>query len=297
MPRVIELTRSWVLALVLSLGLLGETFAFAPSEPLAAPAPPEFKKVGIDQTKLGQSIRLDTEFTNAEGEKVKLAQYFNQGKPVMVLMVYYRCPMLCPMTLSALNEGLGELDWTPGDKFDVLTISVDPAETAAMAKTQKTTYIGRLNKPEAADHWNFLVGEEPEIAKLAGDLGFGFEYDPKSREYAHDSALYLLTEDGRIARILPGLQYTPDKLRLAILEAGEGKIGNILDQIFLQCFHFDPSTGNYYFAQNAMRIGGLITLVLLFGPIGFFIWKERRAARAKGAMGQEAPVHTTVSQP
>ena len=256
---------------------------------------PGAEGVRVEQ-KLGEKISLDTPFTNAEGEKVTLRHYFDRGQPVALTVVYYRCPMLCGLTLTALVDGLKGLDWHPGENFQVLTVSMDPRETAEMAKAQKNSYLSQLEKPEAAQGWDFMVGEQESITKLTEELGFHYNFIEKTGEYAHESALFLLTADGRIARVLPGTSFESQSLKLGLLEAGEGKIGSFLDTIFLKCYHYDPASGSYRFAMGAMRIGGLITMLLLFGPIAFFVWRERRSARNK-AMGQAAPVHTTASLP
>lgn len=259
--------------------------------PFSMQPPPGAEGVNIEQ-KLGEKIRLDAQFTDSEGKTVALSDFFNRDKPVAITVIYYRCPMLCGLTLSALTEAMHGLDWVPGKEFDVLVISMDPRETAEMAKSQKNLYVERLRKPDAASGWHFMVGSPEAIEQATGDLGFHFNYIESTGEYAHDSGLFLLTPDGRIARVLSGTNYTVQDLKLGLLEAGEGKIGSFLDTIFLRCYHYDPTSGTYRFAISAMRVAGLITIVLLFGPIAFFIWRERRAAQARKAVGAPDPMQT-----
>ncbi len=256
---------------------------------------PGAEGVRVEQ-KLGERISLDTEFTNAEGKKVALSEYFKPGKPVALTVVYYRCPMLCGLTLNALVDGLKGLDWVPGENFEVLTLSMDPRETPKLAQAQKEAYLSALEKSEAAKGWEFFVGEEASIRKLTNELGFHYNYIEKTGEFAHDSALFLLTADGRIARVLPGTNYDSKTLKMALMEAGEGKIGSFLDTIFFMCYHYDPASGTYRLAIKVMRIGGIATIFLLFGPIGIFLWRERRAMRASKAAEQTASAQKIPSQ-
>lgn len=233
---------------------------------------------GIDVIEhLGEKIPLDLTFTNDKGERVQLSKYFNQEKPVVLVLAYYSCPMLCTIVLNGLVNGLNKVDWTPGEEFTVLTISIDPTETAQLAAAKKSRYLDSYDKPGAQQGWDFFVGEESQSKALADAVGFQYYYDEPNEQYAHPAVVFILTEEGNISRYLYGIEYKPNDLRLGLLEASEGKVGSTLDKLILYCYHFDPDAGSYtLFAANVMRLGGLATLILLTLAIGALWFRERR---------------------
>jgi protein SCO1/2 len=176
-------------------------------------------------------------------------------------------------------EGLKELSWTPGKEFEVVTVSIDPQETATLAMLKKESYITELGRPGAASGWHFLTGREANIRKLTDAVGFGYRYDNERQQYAHPAGIFLVTPDGRMARYLYGVVFDPRTLKLALTEAGEGKVGNAGDQILLYCYHYDANAGRYVIAAtNIMRLGGATT-ALVVGLWLFSVW--RRGARKK----------------
>jgi protein SCO1 len=224
--------------------------------------PELLKQVGIDQ-KLNQSIPLDLAFRDEDGNKVQLGQFFGQ-KPVVLALVYYNCPMLCTQVLNGVESSLKELSTDIGKQFDVVTISIDPTESHVLAKTKKEMYVGMYGRPGAAQGWHFLTGDEPQIKQLANAVGFRFAYDPDTKQFAHASAIMLLTPEGKISRYFYGIQYATRDLRLGLVEASEGKIGSPVDQVLLFCYHYDPKTGKYgLLISHIIQTGGALTVLIL----------------------------------
>jgi protein SCO1/2 len=243
---------------------------------LADQVPPQLEEVGIEEH-LDAELPMDLKFRDEYGEVVTLGDYFDGTKPVILTLNYYKCPMLCGLQLNGLLDGLMDLDWTPGQEFEMVTVSINPLETPALATEKKQNYIKRYERPSAAKGWHFLTGREPEIRQLASTLGFGYTYDRKTGEYAHAAAIFLATPDGRVARYLYGIEYPEKRLRLALLEASAGEIGTTIDQLILYCFHYDPSSRRYApVAINIMRLGGGVTVLVLGLSLGGYWLREAR---------------------
>jgi protein SCO1/2 len=224
--------------------------------------PELLKQVGIDQ-KLNQSIPLNLTFRDENGAPVQLAQFFGQ-KPVILTLVYYNCPMLCTQVLNGVESSLKELSTDIGNQFDVVTISIDPTESHVLAKTKKEMYVGMYGRPGASQGWHFLTGDEPQIKQLADTVGFRYAYDPDTKQFAHASAIMLLTPEGKISRYFYGIQYPTRDLRLGLVEASEGKIGTPVDQVLLFCYHYDPTTGKYgLLISHIIQAGGALTVLIL----------------------------------
>jgi len=243
---------------------------------LADQVPPQLEEVGIEEH-LDAKLPMNLEFRDEYGAVVTLGDYFDGEKPVILTLNYYKCPMLCGLQLNGLLDGLMELDWTPGLEFEMVTVSINPLETPALATEKKQNYMKRYERPSAAKGWHFLTGREPEIRQLASTLGFGYSYDRKTGEYAHAAAIFVSTPDGRVARYLYGIEYPPRRLRLALLEASAGEIGTTIDQLILYCFHYDPSSRRYSpVAMNIMRLGGGATALILGLSLGGYWLREAR---------------------
>ena len=244
------------------------------------PLPKELEGVGITE-RPGARIPLDLEFTAEDGKPVRLGTYFDGKKPVILNLGYYRCPMLCGLVLSGLLQGLKETAWTVGREFEVVTVSIDPLETPTLARLKKESYLSDYGRPGAAAGWHFLTGREANIRKLADAVGFGYRYVPEREEYAHAAALFMATPDGHLSRTLYGVQYAAGTLRMALTEAGQGKVGSVADRILLTCFHYDAAEGRYAVAAAAlMRIGAGATALALGGWL-LARW-VRDARRANG---------------
>jgi protein SCO1/2 len=241
---------------------------------LATAAPPPPPNITIAQ-KLNTQIPLDLMFRDELGRVVRLREYFGK-RPVVLDFVYYRCPMLCPIVLEGTTEALTNLKYDIGKEFDVITVSIDPRDKPADAARMKDKFIKRYGRLQSANGWHFLTAHETSIKQLADAVGFQYVYDPKMDQFAHGAALFVLTPDGRTSRYFFGFEYKPRDLRLAIYEAGEGKIGGLADQLLLLCFHYDPKIGKY--SRDAMlftRAGGVATVLALGGFIFVMIRKER----------------------
>lgn len=224
--------------------------------------PDLLKQVGIDQ-KLNQSVPLNLTFRDEHGQTVRLGQYFGQ-RPVILTLVYYNCPMLCTQVLNGVESGLKELPLDIGKQFNVVTVSIDPSEGHVLAEVKQEMYTGMYGRPGATEGWHFLTGDEPQIKQLADAVGFRYAYDPETKQFAHASAIMILTPDGKISRYLYGIQFPSRDLRLGLVEASEGKIGSPVDAILLFCYHYDPHTGKYgLLISHVIQAGGAITLLVL----------------------------------
>jgi protein SCO1/2 len=231
-------------------------------------------KVAIAQ-KLDAQLPMDLMLRDETGRVVRLGQYFNHGKPVLLNFMYYRCPMLCPMVMDGVANGLTELRFDIGKEFDVVTVSMDPRDTPEQATAKKETYVKRYGRFGAANGWHFLTGPESAVKRLTNTVGFQYAYDIKTDQFAHGTALIAVTSTGRVSRYLYGFEYKARDLRLALVEASAGKIGTATDAILLLCYHYDPATGRYSrTAMNFVRAGGVATMLGLFGFIFIMIRKE-----------------------
>ena len=225
--------------------------------------PKALNGVGIDQ-KLNEQLPLDLVLTDENGKSVKLGDYFGK-KPVVLSLVYYQCPMLCNQMLNGMVTAFKVMAFKPGEEFEVVTVSFDPRETASLAAAKKNTYVNYLpeaRRPGAAAGWHFLTGGEASIKRLTDAVGFRYHWDEATNQFAHASAIYVTTPEGRLARYFYGIEYAPRDLRLGLIEAADNKIGSPVDQLLLYCYHYDPATGKYGArVMNMMRVGGVATLL------------------------------------
>lgn len=258
MHRIQPIRSARLLAGVLLLGA-----ATLPVRAAEEKLPPEL--AGVDVTeKLGTAIDLDLQFVNESGHERPLRDYFGKGKPVILNLVYYQCPMLCNLVLNGQVSVLRELAWTAGKEFDIVTISIDPTENWGLATRKKQYYLETYGKPEASTGWHFLADYQGNVKKLASQIGFSYRWDDRTQQFAHAAALMVLTPDGRVSRYLYGIKHKPRDVRLALAEASEGKLGSLGDKILMFCFHYDPAARSYVpFARNIMRAGGVLTMLLV----------------------------------
>jgi len=255
----------------------------------AEPLPPELEGVGVTEH-LGAQLPLDLAFVDHAGRQVRLGDYFRDGKPVILTLNYYSCPMLCGLQLNGLLAGLARLDWTAGREFRVVTVSIDPRETATLAGGKRSSFLHAYGRG-AAD-WSFLVGAEPEIARLAAAVGFGYRYDPAQKQYAHPAVLYAVSPNGRVSRYLYGIEYRPRDLKFSLMEASAGKTGSSVDRLILSCFHYDSEAHRYGpYALGIVRLGGGLT-VLALGLLLTVLWLRER--RGRSAAGRVVPAGTLL---
>jgi protein SCO1/2 len=241
--------------------------------------PPVLKDVGIDQL-LNNPVPPDLTFLDETGKTVRLGDYFGT-KPIVLTLVYYDCPQLCNQVLNGLVGTLKTLPMEPNRDFIALTVSFDPKETPALAAAKRKEYLDQLRKPQVADGWHFLTGEESQIVALTRAVGFRYVWDPVTNQYAHASGIMVLTPEGRVSRYFYGIEYAPRDLRFGLLDASAGKIGSLADQIILYCYQYDPTRGTYSLVlMRVLRIFAGMTLLSIVGLI-FFLWRQS-SKRAKG---------------
>ena len=248
--------------MVMTLSCFGQGMTQGIMSPPANVRPPGLKNVGIEQ-RLDEQIPPDLIFRDETGKSVRLGDYFG-NKPAILNLVYYRCPMLCGEVLSGLESALRVLKFDVGKEFDVLTVSFDPRETPDMATKKKAEFLKRYGRPGAAAGWHFLTGPQDSIDGLTKAAGFQYQYDPKTGQFAHSTAIMVLTPEGKIAQYYYGVEYAPKDLRLGLIQASENKIGNLADQVLLYCYHYDPTTGKYgAMIARVLQLSGLATVLLL----------------------------------
>lgn len=250
-----------------------------PGENVPNTKPPILEQVGLDQH-LNQQIPLDLMFVDENGQAVQLRQYFG-SKPVLLALVYFQCPMLCSQVQNGLTGALnGIVRFNVGRDFNVLTVSFDPRDTPQDAARDKKTYVSRYRREGAAEGWHFLTGRKDQIDALAAAVGFRYAWDPDAKQFAHASGIMLLTPDGRLARYYYGIEYYPRDVQFGLIDASQGKIGNLADQVLLYCFHYDPTQGRYSAAiLNIMRVCAVTTLVVLGGFMFVMFRRDFRTAR------------------
>ena len=270
--------------LLLLTGIRPSAWAQAPR---AEPMPKQLQGVGVTE-RLDSPIPLKLEFTDEDGRAVRLGDYFKGGRPVILTLGYYECPMLCTLVLNGLIETLKNIEWTPGREYEIVTVTINPAETYRLARLKKENYLTEYGRAGAAIGWHFLTGSEDNIKALAGAVGFGYRYDEEIEQYAHPAVIIVSTPEGHVSRYLYGIKYDPRTLRLALVEASAGKIGSTVDQVILYCYHYDAAAGRYApAAMKLMRIGGAATMILLAGFLAY-LWMGRSARREPPAGGPQS---------
>jgi protein SCO1/2 len=273
------ITAAAMVALAIGHGLPAHAQRFA-SAPYGTPAGSSptadmLRDVGIEQH-LDARLPLDAVFRDETGREVKLGDYFGD-QPVVVALVYYRCPMLCTQVLNGFLNCSQAMPLEIGRDYQVVTVSFDPRETPELAAEKKARYVGAYRRTGAVNGWHFLTGDRQSIARLTETVGFRYRFDPKSDQFAHASGIAVATPDGRLARYYYGIEFSPDDLRLGLVESSAGRIGSLVDQVLLLCFHYDPLTGKYGLViADVLRLTGLLTVILLGGFLVAMYRRERR---------------------
>jgi len=245
---------------LMALPCFGQGMTKGIMSPPANVRPPGLQNVGIEQH-LDEQIPADLSFRDETGKPVHLGDYFGK-KPMILNLVYYNCPMLCGEVLSGLEGALRVLKFDVGKEFDVLTVSFDPRETPDMATKKKAEFLKRYGRAGAAEGWHFLTGPQESIDALTKAAGFQYQYDPKTGQFAHATAIMILTPEGKIAQYYYGVDYAPKDLRLGLIQASENKIGTLADQVLLYCYHYDPTTGKYgAIISRVLKLAGIATLL------------------------------------
>jgi len=235
-------------------------------------------EVGFDQ-RLGERLPLEAEFRDEAGKPVRLGDYFGD-KPVLLALVYYHCPMLCTMISNGVASSFKGIPFEPGREFEVVFVSFDPTDTPERAAEKKAAAVERYGKAGTAPGWHFLTGDAASIAALTSATGFRYVKDESNGEFAHAAGVMVATPDGRLARYVFGIDYAPKDLKLALVEASEGKIGGVVEKLLLLCYHYDTALGRYTAVSMLwLRIAAAGTLAALVLLIAFFLLRERRARR------------------
>jgi len=244
------------------------------------PLPKELAGVGITEH-LGAQVPLDTPFRDEAGRAVRFGDVLRPGRPTILTLNYSNCAMLCSLQLTALVKAMRGVDWSAGGEFEVVTVSLDPAETPERARQSHDRYTGEYGRPSAAAGWHFLTGPEASIRAVADTVGFGYRWDEASKQFVHAPVLMLLRPDGKVARYLYGIDYPAATLRLSLRETADGKMISAVDQLILFCFHYDAEAGRYApAARNLMRVGAAATIALLAAFVAVLLRRERRKAVA-----------------
>lgn len=251
---------------------------YDPSVTVSNGMPAALKEVGIEQ-KLGEQLPLDAAFKDENGQPVKLGNYFQKGRPVILALVYYECPMLCNEVLNGLTGSLKGMSFDAGKEFDVVAISFDARENEKpdLAKNKKAAYMERYGRPGTENGWHFLTGDQAAIDAVTKAVGFNYNWDEKTKQFAHAGGIMVVTPDGRLSKYFYGIDYAPKDLKFGLMESAESKVGTAADKLLLYCYHYDPASGTYGFAiLRVLRVGGILTL-LTMGIAGFLFWRRNKA--------------------
>jgi protein SCO1/2 len=247
--------------------------------------PPMLEGVGIDEH-LGRDIDLNLTFIAENGYPVKLSDYFHKGRPVILNLIYYSCPMLCDLILNGQTAVMKEIPWNPGTEYEVVTISIDPHESFDLARRKKVTYLGAFDRP--APGWHFLCDQDGNAKKLAEQIGYHYRYDERQNQFAHTAGIFILTPEGKMSRYLYGVRYHARDVRFALAEASENKTSMTIERVLLFCYHYDPTTNAYVmFASNFMRAGGILTVIILATFLFRMIRVERRRTAERKVIVKE----------
>lgn len=257
---------------------------------------PQQENVGIVEHR-GEMIPLDVEFTNSRGKKVKLGDYFDGERPVILVMAYYTCPLLCTKMLNEVQETLNQLKWTAGKEFRVLTVSFDHRNTVSQAREKQATYLLGYDREVPESAWDFVVGDVDNIKTLAKAVGYHYKFLPDQGEFSHPSALVFLSPTGKISNYLERLDFPPGEVRLALSEAADNKIGTVFDRVVAFCFMYNPNTGKYTMvAKRVMTIGGIASMALVGTLVACFAVARSRRMRLLGlAKASASPAGSTGS--
>ncbi len=284
-------TRRWVAAsfgaFVLCVAGLSYAVPVDSSEELerVEPKPKRLNDVDLEES-LGGTVPLDAPFVESTGRRVTLADYMDGEHPIVLTFNYANCPMLCNLQLARFTDSLRQLDRTIGQDFKVVTVSIDPAETTEQARQSKARYLSSYGRDAGEAEWHFVTGPEASTRALASAVGFSYDYNEERQEWLHPAVVTVLTPDGRISRYLYGVQYHPETLNLAIVEASAGKIGSVVDRLILYCFHYDETEGRYApVAMNIMRVGAGLVAVVLGTFLALYWLAEARRRRKAAALG------------
>jgi protein SCO1/2 len=258
-------------------------------------APDALKDIGVTEH-LGSKLPLDLTFTDDQGQTVTLGKYFNGKKPVILQLGYLGCPMLCSLVSQGTVDSLRKLSLTAGKDYEIVFVSIDPKEGYKLAADKKETYVQDYHRDGSRDGFHFLVGKQPEITKLAEAVGFKYKWVEDVQQYSHPAVVMVASPEGKLTRYLYGVKFDDQTMRLSLVEASDGKVGNTIDQIILTCFHYDGKQGKYAMvAVNMMRAGGALT-VLVLGTVLVLAFRHN-ARQDAAAAADTADTDTGTTDP
>ncbi len=265
------------LALALAVGFVPARAAAGPDDPVV---PKELAHVGVNEHLDGQ-VPLDLNFRDHTGKPVRLGQYVDGRRPVVLTFAYHTCPVVCSMILNNVATSLSGVGWTVGKDYDVVTISFDPKETLEKTAAKRASILAQYKRPEAEGGWHFLVGDEANIKRATDSVGYEFTYDAEQQQYGHPAVIMILKPNGRVSRYLYGLEHNPTDLKMSLLEASEGKSISTVDKMVLYCYRYDPKDGKYVVvATRVMQVGGGATALLLASFLSV-LWIRERGKKEK----------------
>lgn len=255
--------------------------------------PTVLKGAAVEQHLNGQ-VPLQTTWTDETGKTVHLGDYLQNGKPAVLALVYYQCPMLCSEELDGLTQALAMVHLNPGKDFQVIVASIDPSDTPAMAEQKKALYTKRYARPGTESGWHFLVGQQPSIDALSKAVGFGYVRVPgpdgKLTQFAHASAIQILTSEGKVAQYYLGVEYSPKDVLLGLVEASGNKIGSPVANILTYCYHYDPHRNKHSLVvARVVQLGGMVTLAGLGGFMFLMFRRDHKLAQQSPLTHREGP--------
>jgi protein SCO1/2 len=237
------------------------------------PMPRALESIEIAE-RIGESIPENLPFSDSTGRELRLKDFFHRDKPVILILAYYQCPMLCNLVISGTVNALKGTGLKLGRDYLALTVSIDPSETPPLAAERKAGHLQSLGAPVADPSWAFVTGADDQIHALAKSVGFGYAYDEETKQYAHAAVIFVLTPEGKISRYLYGIEYSPRDLKLALVEAADGKVGTSLDRILLSCFKYDPALRRYGIYVGGILKGGALVVFAMLSALLAVLWRR-----------------------
>ncbi len=284
--------------LAVAVGILLSFATVAPAQ-VVEDLPEGMQGVGVDD-KSGDQIPLDLRFRDENGQALSLADVFDGSRPVLLSLNYSDCPMLCTLQLSGLVTTLKEMEWSAGQEYLVVSVSVDPLETTTRAKQTEQKYLKQYGRAGAANGFRFLTGNERTIKKLADAVGFRYKYIPDTKEYSHTATEIVCSPSGMVSRYLQGVAYDKQTVRLSLVEASDGKVGTVFDSLFMYCYHYDETKGRYApTARRIMSLGaGVTVFALAVGLIPYWLRRQATAAASEETNDETPPAEAaTAAEP
>ena len=244
--------------------------------------PPELQEKAGIAPRLGSQIDLNTRFTDSQGKERELGEYFDGKHPVALLMSYYSCPMLCGVMINGAKSSFRDFDWTLGERYRVVTVSINPKEKAELARAKKENVFKDWPMDDKGKNArSFLVGEEKSSRKLADELGFSYTYVPETKEYAHGAGIFFLSPTGKVTRFLPGIVFEPLDIKLSFLEASEGKVTSFVEKLLMFCYNYSKKDSKYtLFVSRLMKLGGALIVLMILGVYGIIFFNRRKMKKA-----------------